>query len=96
MAAEKLKEYGTGVMVAAVMRAGDDTCGGTLSGPSTPRSGPRSIGLDAERVDNEARDLYGEIIGRLDRMENRLDRRFARIDERFEQVDDQGSGKVDG
>ena len=83
MAVEKLKEY-AGVMVAAVMLV--TTLAAAAQWAIHAQVRPEINRLDG-RVDNYE-NLYGEIIGRLDRMENRLDRRFARIDERFKQVDD--------
>ena len=83
MAVEKLKEY-AGVMVAAVMLV--TTLAAAAQWAIHAQVRPEINRLDG-RVDNYE-NLYGEIIGRLDRMENRLDRRFARIDERFAQVDE--------
>ena len=83
MAVEKLKEY-AGVMVAAVMLV--TTLAAAVQWAIHAQVRPEINRLDG-RVDNYE-NLYGEIIGRLDRMEHRLDRRFARIDERFKQVDD--------
>ncbi len=83
MAVEKLKEY-AGVMVAAVMLV--TTLAAAVQWAIHAQVRPEINRLDG-RVDNYE-NLYGEIIGRLDRMESRLDRRFARIDERFKQVDD--------
>ena len=80
---EKLKEY-AGVMVAAVMLV--TTLAAAVQWAIHAQVRPDINRLDG-RVDNYE-NLYGEIIGRLDRMEHRLDRRFARIDERFAQVDD--------
>ena len=90
MAVEKLKEY-AGVMVAAVMLV--TTLAAAAQWAIHAQVRPEINRLDG-RVDNYE-NLYGEIIGRLDRMENRLDRRFARIDERFKQVDDRFA-QVDG
>ena len=83
MAVEKLKEY-AGVMVAAVMLV--TTLAAAAQWAIHAQVRPEINRLDG-RVDNYE-NLYGEIIGRLDRMEYRLDRRFARIDERFAQVDE--------
>ncbi len=83
MAVEKLKEY-AGVMVAAVMLV--TTLAAAAQWAIHAQVRPEINRLDG-RVDNYE-NLYGEIIGRLDRMENRLDRRFARIDDRFKQVDE--------
>ena len=83
MAVEKLKEY-AGVMVAAVMLV--TTLAAAAQWAIHAQVRPEINRLDG-RVDNYE-NLYGEIIGRLDRMENRLDRRFAQIDERFAQVDE--------
>ena len=83
MAVEKLKEY-AGVMVAAVMLV--TTLAAAVQWAIHAQVRPEINRLDG-RVDNYE-NLYGEIIGRLDRMENRLDRRFAQVDERFKQVDD--------
>ena len=83
MAVEKLKEY-AGVMVAAVMLV--TTLAAAAQWAIHAQVRPEINRLDG-RVDNYE-NLYGEIIGRLDRMENRLDRRFTRIDERFKQVDE--------
>ena len=82
MAVEKLKEY-AGVMVVAVMLVTTLAAAGQWAIHAQVR--PEINRLDG-RVDNYE-NLYGEIIGRLDRMERRLDRRFARIDERFIQID---------